>query len=116
MAIALVAISIDGADVGRLAQFWADVLDQPVNPGATDSSAAITTRDGLRLLFHQVPEGKIVKNRVHPDLATADYQGETERLITLGAVQLNEIEQGGSRWRTFADPEGNEFDLVATAA
>jgi predicted enzyme related to lactoylglutathione lyase len=116
VAIALIAISIDGADIGRLAQFWADVLDQPVNPGRTDSYAAITTRDGLRLLFHQVPEGKVVKNRVHPDLATADYQAETDRLIKLGAVQLNEIEQDGSRWRTFADPEGNEFDLVATAA
>ncbi len=116
MAITLIAVSIDGADIGRLAQFWADVLDQPVNPGATDSFAAITTRDGLRLLFHQVPEGKVVRNRVHLDLATADYQAETDRLIELGAVQINEVEQGGSRWRTFADPEGNEFDLVATAA
>ena len=116
MAITLIAVSIDGADIGRLAQFWAEVLDQPVNPGATDNSAAITTRDGLRLLFHQVPEGKVVKNRVHPDLATADYQAETDRLIELGAVQLNEVEQGGSRWRTFADPEGNEFDLVAAAS
>jgi hypothetical protein len=115
MAITLIAVSIDGADIGRLAQFWADVLDQPVDPGATDNFAAITTRDGLRLLFHQVPEGKVVKNRVHPDLATADYQAETDRLIELGAMQLNEVEQGGSRWRTFADPEGNEFDLVATA-
>jgi hypothetical protein len=55
VAIALIAISIDGADIGRLV--WADVLDQPVNPGATDSRAAITTSDGLRLLFHLVPEG-----------------------------------------------------------
>src|SRR5580700_10049221 len=113
MATTLIAVSIDGADIARLAQFWADVLDQPVNPGATDTSAAITTLDGLRLLFHKVPEGKVVKNRVHPDLATADYQAETDRLIKLGAVQLNEVEQGGSRWRTFADPEGNEFALVA---
>jgi len=116
MAIALAAVSIDGADIGRLAQFWSEVLDQPVNPGATDSSAAITTREGLRLLFHQVPEGKVVKNRVHPDLATADFEAETDQLIELGAVQLNEVEKGGSRSRTFADPEGNEFDLVATIA
>jgi predicted enzyme related to lactoylglutathione lyase len=115
MAISLIAISVDGSDITRLAQFWADVLEQPVSPGATDGFAAITTRDGLRLLFHQVPEGKVVKNRVHPDLATTDYEAETDRLIKLGAVQLNDIAQGGSRWRTFADPEGNEFDLVATA-
>ena len=115
MAITLLAISIDGSDVTSLAQFWADVLDQPVD-SATDSFATITTRDGLRLMFHQVPEGKVVKNRVHPDLATADYDTETDRLIKLGALQLNDIKQGSSRWRTFADPEGNEFDLVATPA
>jgi Glyoxalase-like domain len=113
MATSLLAISVDGSDIPRLAQFWADVLGQPVNPGATGSSAAIDTGNGLRLIFHQVPEGKIVKNRVHPDLGSSDYDLETERLIKLGAVQLNEVEQGGSRWRTFADPEGNEFDLVA---
>ncbi|HEY4408740.1 MAG TPA: VOC family protein [Acidimicrobiia bacterium] len=116
MAIALIAISIDGADIGHLAQFWADVLGRPVDPGATDSHAAITTPEGLRVLFHQVPEGKVVKNRVHPDLASADYQAETDRLIKLGAAQLNEVEQGGNRWRTFNDPEGNEFDLVAISA
>jgi predicted enzyme related to lactoylglutathione lyase len=116
MAISLVAISVDGSDISKLSQFWADVLDQPVDPGATEGFAAITTREGLRLMFHQVPERKIVKNRVHPDLATTDYEAETDRLVKLGAVPLNDIEQGGSRWRTFADPDGNEFDLVAKAA
>jgi hypothetical protein len=116
MAISLIAVSVDGSDITKLSEFWAHVLDQPVSPGANESSAAITTRDGLRLMFHQVPEGKIVKNRVHPDLGTADFDGETVRLIELGAVQLNEIEHGSTRWRTFADPEGNEFDLVATTA
>jgi predicted enzyme related to lactoylglutathione lyase len=113
MAISLVAVSIDGSDIDALARFWAAVLEQPVDPGATDSFAAITARDGLRLMFHQVPEGKVVKNRVHLDLATAEFEAETARLTNLGAVQLKEIAQGGSRWRTFADPEGNEFDLVA---
>jgi Glyoxalase-like domain len=116
VAISLLAVSIDGADIPKLSMFWADVLNQPVSPGATGSFAAITARDGLRLMFHQVPEGKVVKNRVHLDLATTDYETETTRLISLGAVQLNEVEQGGSRWRTFADLEGNEFDLVAIPA
>jgi hypothetical protein len=113
MATSLLAISVDGSDIPRLAQFWSDVLGRPVNPGATGTSAAIDTGNGLRLMFHQVPEGKVVKNRVHPDLGSTDYDLETDRLIGLGAVKLNDVEQGGSRWRTFADPEGNEFDLVA---
>jgi predicted enzyme related to lactoylglutathione lyase len=118
MAINVLAVSVDGSDIPKLAEFWADVLDQPVSPGATNGFAAITIRDGLRLLFHQVPEGKVVKNRVHLDLATTDYEAETDRLIKLGAVRLHDFdtEQGGSRWRNFADPEGNEFDLVASEA
>jgi hypothetical protein len=114
--ISLIAISVDGSDISGLARFWSDVLDQPVNPGATDNVAAITTGEGIRLMFHRVPEGKVVKNRVHLDIATAEFDAETGRLIKLGATQLNDIEQGGNHWRTFADPEGNEFDLVATAA
>ncbi len=113
MATSLLAISVDGSDIARLAQFWADVLDRPVSPGATGSFAAIDTANGLRLMFHQVPEAKTVKNRLHPDLAASDYELETDRLIKLGAVKLNDYEQGSSRWTTFADPEGNEFDLVA---
>jgi glyoxalase superfamily protein len=116
MAPSLLAISVDGSDITRLAEFWADVLGRPVSPGATASFAAIDTGSGLRLTFHQVPEGKTVKNRVHPDLASADYELETGRLIKLGAVKLNDYEQGSTRWTTFADPEGNEFDLVATTS
>jgi len=61
-----------------------------------------------------VAESKTVKNRLHPDLGASDYELETERLTKLGAVKLNELQQGSSRWTTFADPEGNEFSLVAT--
>jgi Glyoxalase-like domain len=114
MAISLLAISVDGFDIAWLAQFWADVLRRPVRPGASGSFAAIDTASGLRLTFHRVPEGKTVKNRVHPDLAASDYELEIDRLIKLGAVKLADYEQGSSRWTTFADPEGNEFDLVAS--
>jgi hypothetical protein len=68
---------------------------------------------GPRLAFHQVPERKTVKNRLHLDLITTSFEVETERLIGLGARKLRDIEQGEARWTTFADIEGNEFDLIA---
>jgi Glyoxalase-like domain len=51
-------------------------------------------------------------NRCHPDLIASDYEGEAKRLIALGATKLNEFARDGARWTTFADVEGNEFDLI----
>jgi predicted enzyme related to lactoylglutathione lyase len=98
-------ISFDAHDAAKVAQFWADTLGRQVADGA-DLDA------GPRLAFHQVPEGKAVKNRVHLDLATNDIDGETARLTRLGATVVNTI-SGQARWTTFADPEGNEFDLIS---
>jgi Glyoxalase-like domain len=61
------------------------------------------------------------KNNVHPVLVTDHHDEETERLTALGARLLNEINLppaalppgiAAVRQTTFADPEGNEFDLV----
>ncbi|MDX6673011.1 MAG: hypothetical protein QOH11_429, partial [Solirubrobacteraceae bacterium] len=57
--------------------------------------------------------GKTVKNRLHLDLISAQYGAESERLLTLGATRIRDVEKGSAHWTTFADPEGNEFDLVA---
>jgi Glyoxalase-like domain len=117
MAIEVLALSFDCADAARLAQFWADVLGRPVNPGATAESARIASVDvattGPLLSFHRVPEDKTVKNRLHLDLVTTRMAAETERLLGLGATRLWDVEKGDLRWTTFADPEGNEFDLIA---
>ena len=75
--------------------------------------ASFDAVDGPRLAFHRVAEPKGGKNRFHPDLITSDYEAESGRLIVLGATKLDEHEQGAARWTTFADVEGNEFDLIA---
>jgi predicted enzyme related to lactoylglutathione lyase len=63
-------------------------------------------------MFHKVPEGKTVKNRVHLDLRAADMLAETERLTSLGAQQIRSPAENNNRWISWLDPEGNEFDLV----
>ena len=74
----------DTADAGKIAEFCALVLDRPVAEGATAQFAAIGVTDaettGPRLMFHQVPEGKVVKNRLHLDIMTDDLDAETDRL------------------------------------
>jgi hypothetical protein len=109
-------LSIDCVDAAKLARFWADVLGRQVNPEPTAESAAIDATDstqGPRLAFHQVPEAKTVKNRLHLDLVSREFAAETDRLLALGATRVNDVARGAARWTTFADPEGNEFDLVA---
>ena len=114
MSIRLWAVGYDTADAETLARFWSEVLGRPVDDGATADFAAIQVTDhGPALTFHKVPEGKTVKNRMHPDLISTDLEADTERLLGLGAVRLNDVRRGRARWTTFADPEGNEFDLIA---
>jgi predicted enzyme related to lactoylglutathione lyase len=118
MTVSVMALSVDCADPEKVAGFWAAVLGRDVSPGATADGARIAAAEAGAavplLLFHRVPEPKTVKNRLHLDLATTDAAGQTEWLIGLGAKVLHVFEEDGRhRWTTFADPEGNEFDLVS---
>ena len=64
-------------------------------------------------MFNKVPEPKTVKNRLHLDVISETFDAEKERLLNLGAQRLRDIQRDKSRWTTFADIEGNEFDLIA---
>ena len=117
MSISVLAVSFDAHNAAQLAQFWAEALHRTVNDGATEDFASIAadtdSRLGPLLMFHKVPEGKSVKNRVHFDLEAADVLTEADRLTSLGAKQLRSLAENNNRWISFIDPEGNEFDLVA---
>ena len=109
--ITLTHVTFDCADAEKLSGFWSQVLDRPVKDGASPEFAVIDGVPGW--MFLQVPEAKAAKNRVHPDLSTADLAADVERLLSLGATRLADHTEDGSTWTTLADPEGNEFDLVA---
>jgi Glyoxalase-like domain len=100
-------ISFDAHDAQAVASFWAAALGRTVEEGADRDHAAINADPavpGSRISFHQVPESKTVKNRMH-------FDAEIERLTGLGATKLNEI-KAHRHWATLADPEGNEFDVI----
>jgi predicted enzyme related to lactoylglutathione lyase len=118
MSISVLGISFDAHDAARLAHFWAQVLHRTVNDGATEEFASIAvntdSRLGAVLMFHKVPEAKTVKNRVHIDHQATDVVTEANRLKRLGATQTRSLAENNNRWISLRDPEGNEFDLVAT--
>jgi hypothetical protein len=111
MTINIYATSFDAVDAAAVAAFWAQALGREVNSGATRESASLAVREDSRdqpILFHGVPEQKAVKNRLHLDLITDEFDAELARLRSLGAAELASF----PRWTTLADPEGNEFDLI----
>ena len=113
--LSFAALTIDCADPAALADFWGKALGRPVSPGAVVGDTAVDAtvpESGPRLLLHNPPEPGTAKNSIHPVLLTDHYDEEIERLTSLGAKPLNETRLPAARWTTFADPEGNEFDLV----
>jgi hypothetical protein len=136
-----VQVVIDCADPSRLSAFWALALgyqeQAPPEGYATwedalrawevpedqwNSRGAVVDPDGIgpRLFFQQVPEGKVVKNRVHLDVNAAAgitddderrrvVTAEVARLTDAGASTLREMEERGEYWVVMRDPEGNEF-------
>jgi len=117
-------VTFDSPHPASIARFWAAALDgydvAPYDDAERERLRGLGIEDvnddptvlvepadhrSPRLFFQLVPESKVVKNRVHLDLATDDRAAEIARLSTLGARVLAEYEH----WTTMADPDGNEF-------
>ena len=139
MAVQLQVV-FDCTDVDAQADFWAAATGyvvQPPPPGFDDWPAFLTQvgvpeelwdsrsaiidpeGHGPRIFFQKVPEGKVVKNRLHLDLqagAGAEPErrlsvvtDEVARLTSLGASVVRDFDESGEHWVVMQDPEGNEF-------
>ncbi|MCK1816631.1 VOC family protein [Streptomyces sp. XM4011] len=137
-----VQITFDCASPLRVARFWAETLGYVVAPPpegydtweAYNESQPLEERDtwaacadpsgvGPRLYFQRVPEGKVVKNRVHVDVRAgiglvgaerlATLEAECARLVALGAtrVRLLPADEENESCIVMQDVEGNEFCL-----
>ena len=107
-----VEVVIDCTDPGRLAQFWSRVLGG--EPRERDAAWwYIEPPDWTRLSFQRVPEGKVVKNRIHPDVAVTDIAAATEQAESFGARRVGDVhhDRAGS-FQVLLDPEGNEWCVV----
>jgi Glyoxalase-like domain len=139
-----VQVVFDCADPARLATFWAAALhyklqdppagfetweawltSQGIPQSEWNAASAVVDPDGAgpRIFFQRVPEGKVVKNRVHLDLNVGGprsaphderrrrIDAEVDRLVQLGARKSRAIEERGEYFVNMFDPEGNEFDV-----
>ncbi|MGA5707930.1 VOC family protein [Streptomyces cellulosae] len=112
-------MAIDCANPYELARFWSEVTGQPVDPeDGPGAETAVTLPNGTALYFHQVPEPKTTKNRLHlclrPDTSR---DAEVERLLALGASLVADHRRpDGWGWAVLGDPEGNEFCVLLAEA
>ncbi|HEX5987805.1 MAG TPA: VOC family protein [Nocardioides sp.] len=131
-------VTFDCASPERVARFWCEVLGyvipSPADAWATweDYKASLPAEEvdswcacvdptgaGPRLFFQRVPEGKVVKNRVHLDVRVGTglkgeerltvLEAECARLIPLGATRVNLLYDGVDSCIVMQDVEGNEF-------
>ncbi|MFC6017111.1 VOC family protein [Plantactinospora solaniradicis] len=116
-------ISFDCADPYELAGFWAEALDRSRHPEDQpgDDETVLLPPGGVgpQVYFQRVPEGKSGKNRLHICLQPTDRtrDAEVDRLIGLGATHVaDHREPDGTGWAVLADPEGNEFCVLRSAA
>ena len=118
--------SIDCGNAYELSEWWkqllgyADHADDPNEPG-DEECLILDPESGDQLLFIEVPEGKVAKNRIHFDLRPRQggRDDEVERVRSLGATEVADFrgEFGpGPGWVVFADPEGNEFCVLRSEA
>ena len=134
-------VTFDCAQPERVGRFWCAVLGyeaptprgfaswgdytRSLPPEERDSGfvAADPTGVGPRLYFQRVPEGKVVKNRLHLDVRVgtglvgedrlAALEAECTRLEALGATRVRLLRADGvnESCLVMQDVEGNEFCL-----
>ncbi len=115
-------ITLDAADPGAQAAFWAEALGyqvQPPPPGyetwvealdafdvpaehRNDASAVIDPSGGRpRIFFQKVPEAKTAKNRMHFDVRAAPGLDGDDRMAALEAEAGRLEKLGASRLQRF---------------
>jgi hypothetical protein len=114
-------VTFDCAEPERVARFWCEVLGYVVQGSA--SACVDPSGVGPRLYFQRVPEGKVVKNRLHLDVRVgtglvgderlAALEAECARLVALGAVRVRLLpaDDDNESCLVMQDIEGNEFCL-----
>jgi glyoxalase superfamily protein len=112
----IAAIVVDSADREASAQFWLAAGGWPIT-GSDDFVVSLRspTQEGPFVEFMNSADPKLVKNRVHLDVAPyhgEDQAPEAERLISAGAAPAD-VGQGEQSWIVLADPDGQEFCILS---
>ncbi len=115
ISIGSIVIRVD--DLPRQIAFWSAALDYVPRGelGEGDDFMLLRPRDGVgpNVSLDMVPAKVQIPPRIHLDLYTEDQAGEVERLIGLGATEVQwDKKPADADYVILADPEGNRFCVV----
>ena len=110
---------VDAGDCEVLARFWSQALGWRITYESSnewcieppEGSPAVDVAPDI--LFVKVPDRKTAKNRLHFDLRPKDQAAQVQRLIDLGARRVDVGQSDEVSWVVLADPEDNEFCVLA---
>ncbi|WP_037606118.1 VOC family protein [Streptacidiphilus rugosus] len=109
-------VIVHSEDPVALGQWWAAALGWVVVFSSEDEFEIRPEPDRLPGLdFVRLAEAKKAKSRLHLDFRPDDQDAEVARLLAHGARRVD-IGQGEQSWVVLADPEGNEFCVLAPRA
>ncbi|MFD0318807.1 VOC family protein [Streptomyces flavalbus] len=114
----LIAISFDAHQPEPLAHFWSGVLGGLERADDPRTGVALLSGNdaGYRLAFRPTEAPKTAQNRLHFDLTTTSPEGQREivaRALDLGARHADVGQGPDASHVVLADPEGNEFCVLA---
>lgn len=107
-------LTFDCADPRPVAAFWCLALGYEIDDVDDDGAYIVDPAGrGVAIYFQLVPEGKVVKNRLHLDLRPPSSMAvEVERLEAAGATVFRMVEAEENFWTIMRDPQGNEFCVL----
>ena len=109
----LVHITFSCDEPGRVAEFWAKLLDYET-AAAGDSWLATDPRgEGPRILFNRMPKSPTIELPIHLDVNVPDREAELARVLELGGklveTRSHSVGDLEEKWTVMRDPEGNGF-------
>lgn len=115
MALYIGSVVINVAEFERAKKFWAAALGYVAR--TSDDDLVVLTDPNRRwanVSLQRWPKSKQGRNRLHLDLYSDNQEVEVQRLEALGAVRLDWNYPPDADYIVMADPDGNEFCVIAS--
>ncbi|WP_182525298.1 VOC family protein [Nocardioides dongkuii] len=117
MALTSEQVLVHAVDPAALGQWWAEALGWVVVYTSADEFEIRPEPDRMPGLdFVRISEEKQAKSRLHLDFRPDDQDTEVARLVAHGARRVDVGQGDQASWVVLADPEGNEFCVLAPSA